>query len=99
MHDLDRTTRAYEWELGDEREAFDQEGPFSESEEMELVAELLSLNGEAELDQFLGNVFKKIGGVFKKVFKPLGKILRPLAKTVLPIAGKVAGSFFGGPVG
>jgi uncharacterized protein (DUF697 family) len=101
MHDLDRTTRAYEWELGDEMEMgiSDQEGPFSESEEMELAAELLSLNGEEELEQFLGNVFKKIGGGFKKVFKPLGKILKPLAKTLLPIAGKVAGSFFGGPVG
>ena len=106
MHDLDRTLRAYEretggeaWELTEESEAFDQEGPFSESEEMELAAELLSLNDEAEMEQFLGKVFKRIGGGFKKVFKPLGKILKPLAKAALPIAGKVAGSFFGGPVG
>jgi hypothetical protein len=99
MHDLDRTTRAYEWELGEEMEAFDQEGPFSESEEMELAAELLSLNSEAEMEQFLGGLFKKIGKGFKTVFKPLGKILKPLAKTLLPIAGKVAGGFFGGPVG
>ena len=101
MHDLDRTLRAYEMELGDELEmgAFDQEGPFSESEEMELAAELLSLQGEEELEQFLGGLFKKIGGGLKKVFSPLGKILKPIAKAALPIAGKVAGSFFGGPVG
>ena len=101
MHDLDRTTRTYEWELGDEMEmeSFDQEGPFSESEEMELAAELLSLNSEAEMEQFLGSLFKKIGKGFKTVFKPLGKILKPIAKIALPIAGKVAGGFFGGPVG
>jgi hypothetical protein len=101
MHDLDRTLRTYEQELDMEldMETYDQEGPFSESEEMELAAELLSLNGEEELEQFLGNMFKKIGRGFKTVFKPLGKILKPLAKTLLPIAGKVAGGFFGGPVG
>jgi hypothetical protein len=106
MHDLDRTLRAYEretggdaWEIAEELETFDQESPFSESEEMELAAELLSLNDEAEMEQFLGKIFKKIGKGFKTVFKPLGKILKPLAKTLLPIAGKVAGGFFGGPVG
>jgi hypothetical protein len=106
MHDLDRTLRAYEretgadaWEIAEELETFDQEGPFSESEEMELAAELLSLNDEAEMEQFLGKVFKRVGGGFKKVFKPLGKILKPLAKAALPIVGKAAGTFFGGPVG
>ena len=105
MHDLDRTLRAYEsetggdaWELAEELETFDHEGPFSESEEMELAAELLSLNDEAEMEQFLGKLFKKVGG-FKGVFKTLGKVLKPIAKAALPIAGKVAGSFFGGPVG
>lgn len=104
MHDLDRTLRAYEsetggnaWELAEELETYDQEGPFSESEEMELAAELLSLQGEEELEQFLGNVFKKIGGL-KTVFKPLGKILKPIAKAALPIVGKMAGSYFG-PIG
>lgn len=109
MHDLDRTLRTYEsetggdWELGEEMEmemeAFDHEGPFSESEEMELAAELLSLESEDEVEQFLGKLFKKIGSGLKTVIKPLGKILKPIAKAALPIAGKVAGSFFGGPVG
>jgi hypothetical protein len=106
MHDLDRTLRTYEsetggdWELGEEMEmeAFDHEGPFSESEEMELAAELLSLESEDEVEQFLGKLFKKAGGV-KGIFKSLGTVLKPIAKAALPIAGKVAGSFFGGPVG
>ncbi|MFL6199945.1 MAG: hypothetical protein ACJ76J_12255 [Thermoanaerobaculia bacterium] len=104
MHDLDRTLRTYEseaggdWELGEELETFDHEGPFPESEEMELAAELLSLESEEELDQFLGKLFKKVGGV-KGIFKSLGTVLKPIAKAALPIVGKVAGSFFGGPVG
>lgn len=105
MHDLDRTLRLYEsesggdaWELGEELETFDHEGPYSESEEMELAAELLSLESEAELDQFLGKLFKK-GGVLGNVVKSLGKVAKPFLKAALPIAGKVAGSFFGGPVG
>lgn len=115
MHDLDRTLRAMEsedafesGEYGLDPEVFGQsevydetqwEGPLSEEEEIDLANELLSLQGEDELDQFLGKVFKKIGGGFKKVFKPLGKVLKPLAKTLLPIAGRAAGTFFGGPLG
>jgi len=98
MHDLDRTLRAYEPELGDELEAFDHEGPFSAGDELELAAEMLSLESEAELDHFLGKLFKKAGG-FKGVFRSLGKVLKPVAKTLLPIAGKAVGTFFGGPVG
>lgn len=114
MHDLDRTLRSLEsedaFETGDtelDPEIFEsevyggyqQEGPLSEEEEMALAYELLGLAGEEELDQFLGKMFKKIGRGFKTVFRPLGKILKPLAKTLLPIAGKVAGGFFGGPLG
>src|SRR4051812_19136589 len=110
MHDLDRTLESeYAFESGDtelDPEIFgesavygeyQQEGPLSEEEEVDLANELLSLSGEEELDQFLGKVFKKFGG--GKVFSNLGKILKPVAKKLLPIAGRVAGSFFGGPVG
>lgn len=114
MHDLDRTLRAMEsedafesGEYGLDPEVFDQEvygetqweGPLSEEEEIDLANELLSLESEDELDQFLGKVFKKIGRGFKTVFKPLGKVLKPIAKTLLPIAGRAAGTFFGGPLG
>ena len=57
---------------------------FSEAELMELAGELLEINSEAELDQFLGKLIKKVGGGIKKF---------------LPIAGTVAGGFFGGPLG
>jgi hypothetical protein len=77
------------------------ESPFSEAEELELAAELLSVSSEAEMDQFLGGLFKKIGRGLKKaggfirkrVLPVLGKGLKTFAKAALPIAGKVLGSF------
>src|SRR5262245_25068875 len=72
------------------------ESPFSEVEEMELAVELLGMTSEAELEQFLGNFFKKAWQGIKTVGS---KVLRPLVKTVLPIAAKAAGTFFGGPAG
>jgi len=44
---------------------YNQETPFSEAEEMELAAELLSVSNEAELEQFFGNLFKKAAGFIK----------------------------------
>lgn len=77
------------------------ESPFSEAEEIELAAELLSISSEEELDQFLGKLFKGIGRGLKKagrfigkrVLPALGKGLKTLAKAALPVAGKVLGSF------
>src|SRR5215475_2084865 len=69
----------YEFESDQEFETYgeySQEGPFSEAEEMELAAELLTVSSEAELDQFLGNLFKKasraVGGLIKS---PIGRAL------------------------
>src|SRR5262245_4717408 len=72
------------------------ESPFSEAEEMELAVELLGVTSEAELEQFLGNFFKKAWQGIKTIGS---KVLRPLVKTVLPIAATAAGTFFGGPAG
>ncbi len=72
------------------------ESPFSEAEEMELAVELLEVTSEAELEQFLGNLFKKAWQGIKTIGS---KVLRPLVKTVLPIAATAAGTFFGGPAG
>jgi hypothetical protein len=69
------------------------EGPFSEEEELELAAELLSVNDEYELDQFLGKVFRRVGRGFKKAFRPLGGVLKSVAKKALPIVGGALGSF------
>lgn len=77
-----------------------QEGPFSEAQEMELALELLSVSSEAELDQFLGGLFKgalkglkKVGSAIGKAAKPLGRALKGIAKKALPMVGGALGSF------
>ncbi len=84
------------------------ESPFSEAEEMELAAELLTISNEAELDQFIGKLFKKIGRKFGKaiespVGRALGGALKGVAKTAMPMLGSAAGNFLlpgvGGAIG
>jgi uncharacterized protein (DUF697 family) len=75
------------------------EGTFSEASQMELASELLSVSNEAELDRFLGGLFKKaVGGVgsFLKsgAGRALGGVLKGLAKKALPMAGAALGSAF-----
>jgi hypothetical protein len=60
---------------------------------MELALELLEVTSEAELDYFLGKVFKKIGRGLKKIARPLGGILKGIAKKALPFVGGALGSF------
>lgn len=74
--------------------------PITEAEEIELALELLSVSSEAELDQFLGKVFKsawkgikKVGSVVGKVARPLGGVLKAVAKKALPFVGGALGSF------
>lgn len=97
---------AYEGEMyeGEAYEAVNSETGLSESEELELAAELLEITSEEELDQFLGKLVRNVGrGIRKAVKSPLGRalggVLKPLAKAALPIAGRAVGTFFGGPVG
>src|SRR5262249_48961307 len=84
------------------RETFGR-SPFSETEEMELAVELLQVTTEAELEQFLGNLFKKawrgIKAVGSSVIRPLGGVLKTVAKTALLFIATAAGTFFGGPAG
>jgi hypothetical protein len=77
---------------------------FSESELMDLTAELLDVTNEAELDLFLGGLIKKVGGAIGRVVKsPIGQavggVLKGAAKKALPIAGGALGGYFGGPLG
>lgn len=79
-------------------------GVFSESEEIELTSELLEINNEEELDQFLGDLISKAGKAVGKFIKsPVGKaiggVLKGIAKYGLPIAAGTVGTIFGGPVG
>lgn len=73
------------------------EGPFSEVEEMELASDLLEISSEEELDQFLGDIFKKVSRAAGTMIRgPLGAqlrgMLRSVAKKALPIAGGALGS-------
>lgn len=109
MHDLDRTQRYQEMEFEPEHYAFEEEGgQFYESdyefdpessdevEEMELAANLLEVTDEAELDQFLGSIVKKVKS---SVGSKLGGILKGVVKTALPMAGGALGSFIAPGVG
>jgi hypothetical protein len=92
-----------EWEFPYAEELYNEigwESPFSEVEEMELAAELLSISSEEEIDQFLGKLFKrawkgikKVGRFAGKIAKPLGGVLKKVAKVALPFVGGALGSF------
>ena len=101
MHDLDRTTleigeETDEFEFPEEFEFEQQESPFNESEEEELAAQLLEVTDEAELDQFIGGLIKKVSRAARSVIKsPLGRqlggFLKGAIKKALPIAGGAIG--------
>jgi len=83
---------------------YGETGVFSEAETMELAAELLDVNSEAELDQFLGGLISRAGQLVKSpvarhVRRRLGGLLKGAAKKALPAIGKAIGSAAGGYVG
>jgi hypothetical protein len=117
MHDIDRTlaeldeTDAHEGEdevideLNADAGETDQESPFSEQEEADLAAELMTISSEEELDHFLGGLMKRafrgvkrLGASALQAARPLGGMLRNIAKQHLPSLGRVAGLAFG-PLG
>jgi hypothetical protein len=90
----------YEGEEGEEGEYEFEPEAFDEVEEMEFAANLLEITDEAELDQFIGGMFKKFGKFLKKgVGRKLGGILKGVAKTALPMVGGALGSFVAPGVG
>lgn len=93
------------YEFGNELE-FENEysGEINETLEMELATELLSVTNEAELEQFLGGLFKKVAGGVKNFAKSsagraLGGMLKSVAKKALPIAGAALGNLVAPGVG
>ncbi|MEZ5668716.1 MAG: hypothetical protein R3F55_14995 [Alphaproteobacteria bacterium] len=79
-------------------------GPFDEATEMELAAELLEVQSDEELEQFLGKLFKRaVRGARRfarsSAGRTLGRALKGVAKKALPVAGRAVGTFFGGPAG
>ncbi len=77
----------------------EEEELLSDAEVDGLARELLEVTSEAELDLFLGNVFKRIGRFAKKGLGVVAKGLKAVAPIALPLLGKVAGTAFGGPLG
>lgn len=76
---------------------YEAESAFDEIEEMELAAELLEITDEAELDQFLSKLIKKVGrgvGSFVKsgVGRQIGGMLKGVAKKALPMVGGALGN-------
>jgi hypothetical protein len=104
MHDINRTMREYktDYEFGVEFEYINIEGVLNEAGELTLVAlvaELLDIADEAELGQFLGELFQKIGSKVGQFIKsPTGHTLKSTAQKVLPMRGTVIGSPAGGAV-
>jgi len=94
---------AGEFEQELEQSEFEFENEFEhevsgEMNELELAAELLSVNNEQEMEQFLGGLVKSVGraasGFAKSAAgKALGGILRSAAKAALPVVGTALGNF------
>jgi hypothetical protein len=114
MHDIDRTQVEFtnpeaglfeseQFPYG-ETEIYSEGGVLTESDEVMLASELLSVTNEAELDQFLGSLIKKAGSAIGSVVRsPIGQavggVLKSAAKKALPLAGGAIGGYFGGPLG
>jgi hypothetical protein len=75
--------------------------PFNNAEEMKLALELLRVTSEAELERFLGELFRKawrgIEPVGSKIIGPLRVFLKTVAKKALPSVTTAAGTSFGKP--
>lgn len=81
--------------------------PFSEDEELELASELLEVQDDQELDEFLGELLDRVARRRKDRRAKAKRILRrvknglkgaaSIIKKVLPIAGTAVGAAFGAP--
>ena len=83
---------------------YEDQGELSDSLEMELASDLLTVSNEQELDLFLGKLVRRAGravGRFARssAGRAIGGVLKSVAKKALPIAGTALGTFIGGPLG
>ncbi len=95
-----------EFEFGNAEAGFSGEAtsPFNEMEEMELVHELLGINSEGELNNFLGSLVGRAAKAARTFIssptgQALGGVLKQAAKKALPIVGGAVGGYFGGSTG
>jgi uncharacterized protein (DUF697 family) len=80
------------------------QSPLTETQEAEFASELLEVDSEEQLEQFLGNILKgaakAVGGLIKSpVGQALGGVLKNVAKKALPVVGGALGSFVAPGVG
>ena len=124
MHDIDRTQpllrQAETYELNFESGEAQYEGyevagagasPIGEAEALELTSELLEIQSEQDLENFLGDIVNKIGGAVSGAARAVGNfagtpvgqqvvgVLKQAAKAALPTLGGAVGGYFGGPAG
>ena len=99
MHDLGRTQlESFEYDFEAENEVF------SEAETEQLASELMEIQSEQELEQFLGDLIKKAGSALggfinSPTGKALGGMLKGAAKQALPALGSALGGMIGGDTG
>ena len=73
------------------------ESPFDEVEEMEYATQLLEVTEEAELDQFIGDLFRKAASAAGRVIKsPIGRQLGGMVKGAIKKALPGVGAAIGG---
>ena len=111
MHDIDRTQLDFQQQGGPfphhgfgHHRHFGGGGPFSEQDEIDLAHELLAVNNEQELEQFLGDFLSKavstVGNIVRSpIGQAIGGVLKGVAQKALPMAGTALGGFIGGPLG
>jgi uncharacterized protein (DUF697 family) len=100
MHEFDIPAFPHETESYE----FSYPRVLSESQELELAAQLMEVNSEQELEQFLGDLIKKAGSVIGGLIRsPIGQsltgALKGAAKQLLPMAGQALGGAIGGSTG
>jgi peptidoglycan hydrolase-like protein with peptidoglycan-binding domain len=91
--------RGYRGRRGRMMGEFEGESPLNEAEELELALELMGVSNEAEMEQFLGSLFKGAMKGIKKIGSVVGKVAGPLKgiiKTALPIVAPMVGSIVPG---
>lgn len=80
------------------------ESVFGESDEIDLASELLGVNTEAELDQFLGDVIRRAAQAVSSRIPPqagraIGGLLKGAVRRALPGIGSALGGYLGGASG
>ena len=92
-----------EYDEYDDEFEYDYDLPFSEEDEMELAADLLSISNEMEYEEFIKKLWKKAKRGARKLWRryknPIKGALKKLARKGLSWGGRALGTYFGGPAG